>query len=289
MDYVYSLMSQVCIYAISVAALDLLVGYTTILSFGHAAFIGIGAYTGALLLTDLHVGTPVALIASMAASGSIAYAIGVPTLRLSGDYFILATLGLSVVTSSILENWMDLTNGPFGIFGIPTLSLFGYQARSPLDFFVTVAVITAIVLFLKQLLVTSSYGLSLRALKEDDVVASSQGKNATRLRVITFAIGGAGAGLAGMLTACNLRFIDPSLFHLNLTIFIWAALFVGGCGSWLGNLIGPFLLLCLPEALRFVGLEGTAVAHVRELFYGGVLIALTMFRPQGIAGKLRIR
>lgn len=158
-----------------------------------------------------------------------------------------------------------------------------------MNFLITIVAITAVVLFSKQLLATSSFGLSLRAVREDDVVASVQGKNVTHLRVLSFAIGGAGAGLAGMLTACNLRFIDPSLFHLNLTIFIWAALFVGGCGSWVGNLLGPFLLLCLPELLRFIGLQGTAVAHVRELFYGAILIALTLFRPQGIAGTIRIR
>ena len=289
MDYVFGILSQVCIFAISVAALDLLVGYAGILSFGHAAFIGIGAYTGALLLTELQLSPAIAVLAAMGVSGGIALVLGLPTLRLSGDYFILATLGLSVVTSSVLENWISLTNGPFGIFGIPPISVFGFSAVSPMSFFLTAAGILSGVLFLKQLLVTSSFGLALRAVHQDEVVASALGKNATRLRVLAFGIAGATAGLAGVLTACNLRFIDPSLFQTNLTIFTWAALFVGGCGSCLGNLIGPLLLLCVPESLRFIGLEGTAVAHVRELLYGAVLIGLTMFRPQGIVGKIRIR
>jgi branched-chain amino acid transport system permease protein len=289
MNYVFSILSQVCIFAISVAALDLLVGYAGILSFGHAAFIGIGAYTGALLLTELHFTPAIAVLASMGMSGGIALLLGLPTLRLSGDYFILATLGLSVVTSSLLENWISLTNGPFGIFGIPPISVFGLQAVTPISFFLTSATILGCVLVLKQLLVTSSFGLALRAVHHDETVASALGKNATQLRVLAFGIGGAMAGLAGVLTACNLRFIDPSLFQTNLTIFIWAALFVGGCGSWLGNILGPLLLLCVPESLRFIGLEGTTVAHVRELLYGVVLIGLTMFRPQGIVGKIRIR
>jgi branched-chain amino acid transport system permease protein len=289
MDYVFSILSQVCIFAISVAALDLLVGYAGILSFGHAAFIGIGAYTGALLLTELNFTPEIAVLASMGMSGGIALVLGLPTLRLSGDYFILATLGLSVVTSSLLENWISLTNGPFGIFGIPPISIFGFKAVTPINFFFTSATVLSSVLILKQLLVTSSFGLALRAVHQDETVASALGKNATQLRVLAFGIGGAAAGLAGVLTACNLRFIDPSLFQTNLTIFIWASLFVGGCGSWLGNLLGPLLLLCVPESLRFIGLEGTAVAHVRELLYGVVLIGLTMFRPQGIVGKIRIR
>jgi branched-chain amino acid transport system permease protein len=289
MDYAISILTQVCIATIAVAALDIMVGYTGILSFGHAAFVGIGAYTAALLLTETNVGVFAALILSMGTAGIIAFVLGIPTLRLTGDYFFLATLGLSVVTSSILENWISLTNGPFGIFGIPTLSFFGFQTLTPQSFFIACAALTAVVLLVKQLLVTSSFGLALRAVNEDEVVASVQGKNVALLRVLAFSIGGAGAGLSGMLTACNLRFIDPTLFQLNLTIFLWAALFVGGCGSWIGNLLGPFVLLCVPEALRFVGLEGTAVAHVRELLYGAVLIGLTMFRPQGLAGKLRIR
>ncbi|HUZ75701.1 MAG TPA: branched-chain amino acid ABC transporter permease [Stellaceae bacterium] len=289
MDYFVNLLSQVCIYVIQVATLDLLVGYTGIFSFGHAAFIGIGAYTTALLLTKLHLGFGAVLLGSMLAPMALAFAVGLPTLRLSGDYFVLGTIGLTNVTASILTNWVAVTNGPFGIYGIPDISLFGWKVVTPGQFLAVTIVVTAVVLLVKHLLISAPFGLTLQAIREDETVTVMMGKNVARMRAIAFAIAGAGAGLSGLLTAYNLRFIDPTLFDLQLVIFAWAALFVGGCASIVGNILGPLILVGFPEALRFIGLQGGAVAHVREILYGGLLIVMTIFRPQGIAGNYRIR
>jgi branched-chain amino acid transport system permease protein len=289
MPYVINLMSQVCICIIQVATLDLLVGYTGIFSFGHAAFIGVGAYTAALLLTKLHLGFGAVLAGSILVPGALAVAVGLPTLRLSGDYFVLGTIGLTMVTSSILGNWIDVTNGPFGIYGIPTLTILGFKAATPLQFFGVAASLTAVILGLKHLLISAPFGVTLQAIREDETVANVLGKNVTRIRVTAFAIAAGGAGVSGALVAYDLRFIDPTLFDLQLVIFIWAALFVGGCASALGNILGPLVLIGFPEALRFIGVEGAAIAHIREILYGGLLILMTIFRPQGIAGNYRVR
>jgi branched-chain amino acid transport system permease protein len=137
--------------------------------------------------------------------------------------------------------------------------------------------------------VTSPFGISLRAVRADELAAAVAGKNVTRFRVMAFMIAGAGAGIAGVLQAYDLRFIDPTLFKVQLTVFVWAALYVGGCASWVGNIVGPLLLFGLPEALRFVGLAGTTVAQIREILYGALLIGVTIYRPQGIAGTYRVR
>jgi ABC-type branched-subunit amino acid transport system permease subunit len=137
--------------------------------------------------------------------------------------------------------------------------------------------------------VKSPYGVALRAVRADELVAAVTGKNVTLLRVTVFMIAGAGAAVAGVLQAYALRFIDPSLFTIQLTVFVWAALYVGGCASWIGNIVGPLLLFGMPEALRFVGLAGTTVADFREMLYGALLIGVTIYRPQGIAGTYRVR
>jgi branched-chain amino acid transport system permease protein len=118
---------------------------------------------------------------------------------------------------------------------------------------------------------------------------NSLGKNVTAVRIVTFVIASAVAGIGGLMTAYNLHFIDPSLFRLDLTIFLWAALFVGGCASVLGNILGPVILFSIPEMLRFTGLEGSLVAHLRDILYGALLILLMIFRPQGLAGTYRFR
>jgi branched-chain amino acid transport system permease protein len=289
LEYVANLLTQLSIYVIAVAALDVLLGYAGIASLGHAAFIGIGAYTAAILATTLHLGFPVALLSSVAVTSLLALAVGIPTLRLSGDYFVLGTFGLATVTSSVMQNWVDVTNGPFGIYGIPVLSLFGMRLSTPIAFLGLPVATMALTLIVKQLLVKSPFGVTLRAIRADELVAAVSGKNVTRMRVMAFMIAGAGAGIAGVLQAYDLRFIDPTLFTVQLTIFVWAALYVGGCASWIGNILGPLLLFGLPEALRFVGLAGTSVAEIREILYGALLIGITIYRPQGIAGTYRVR
>jgi branched-chain amino acid transport system permease protein len=288
-EYVATLLTQIAIYVIAVAALDVLLGYAGIASLGHAAFIGIGAYTAAILSTTLHLGFVLSLVASIAVTSVIALAVGIPTLRLSGDYFVLGTFGLASVTSAVLQNWVDVTNGPFGIYGIPVLDMLGVKLISPERFLAVSVAVMTLVLIVKQLLVKSPFGVNLRAVGADELVAAVSGKNVTLLRVTVFVIAGAGAAIAGVLQAYTLRFIDPTLFTIQLTVFVWAALYVGGCASWLGNILGPLLLFGTPEALRFVGLEGTTVAEIRDILYGALLIGVTIYRPQGIAGTYRVR
>jgi branched-chain amino acid transport system permease protein len=289
MNYAANLLSQTCIFIIEVAALDLLVGYSGIFTFGHAAFIGVGSYTAAIVLTGSGLGFFSALLGVIVVGALLAFVVGAPTLRLSGDYFVLASLGLSIVASSVFQNWIEVTNGTFGIYGIPTLALFGFEASSEPAFLGVTATITLLVLLLKQLLVSAPFGVTLRALREDELVVSSLGKNVTAVRIVTFVIASAVAGIGGLMTAYNLHFIDPSLFRLDLTIFLWAALFVGGCASVLGNILGPVILFSIPEMLRFTGLEGSLVAYLRDILYGALLILLMIFRPQGLAGTYRFR
>ena len=289
MDYLLNLLTLICLYTILTAALDLLIGYSGLMSFGAAAFVGIGGYAAALTATELGFGFLPALGAALLASGAAAILLAVPVLRLSGDYFVLATFGFSMVSSSIFENWVGLTNGVYGIYGIPRIELFGLHARSGPAFFAVAAVAMVLVLLCKQRLVTAPFGLVLKAIRDDETVAAMAGKNVLRAKVTVFVISSGLSAIAGALLAYQLHFIDPSLFALPLTIFLWAALFVGGCASPVGNLVGPAILVLFPEALRFIGLSGSNVANVQQALYGLLLITLALFRPQGLVGSYRLR
>lgn len=289
MDYVLGLLILVCIYAIFTAALDLLVGYTLLLSFAPAAFAGIGAYAAALTATKLGFGFVPALLFAMVCTAALAALLAIPLLRMRGEYFLLATFGLSMVAASVLDNWVDLTNGPFGVRGIPRPALLGLGADSTAKMLVLCIVLLAVCLYVKWRLVRAPFGVALRAVREDETVAQTIGKDVWRIRLIVFAISAAFTAVGGALFAYYLRFIDPTLFYFHATILMWAALFIGGCGSILGNILGPAILVLFPEMLRFVGLTGGNTAHMQQALYGALLVLLAIFRPQGLAGTYRFR
>lgn len=289
MEYYASLFVLVCIYSVLTAGLDLLVGYTLLLSFGHAAFVGIGAYAAALTATKLGFDFLPALGFSMAVTAACGALLALPLLRLRGEYFLLATFGLSVVASTVFDNWVDLTNGPFGVRAIPRPSVLGYEFNSVWKILALSTALLALCLFVKWRLVRSPFGVTLRAIREDETVAQSLGKNVYQVRLVAFAVASAFTAVGGTLLSYHLRFIDPTLFQFQFTILIWAALFIGGCASISGNVIGPAILVLFPEALRFVGLSGSYAAHIQSALYGALLILLTIFRPQGIAGTYRFR
>lgn len=289
MNYLANLLVTIGVYAILTMSLDLLVGYTGLLSLGHAAFFGIGAYVAGLAAVAgvnpwlvLPIG---ALVAAVAAA-----LVAVPALRLRGDYFVLGTFGISMVASSVFENWVGVTGGPYGVFGIP--SVVPEPLRAPWDAMFLAGTTLAVVLLvavLKQRLVGRAFGTTLRAIRDDEVVAESLGTNIMQRQVIVFSIASGMAGLAGALLAFQLGFIEPSLFSFHTTIFVWALLFVGGCGTILGNIVSPAILVLFPEVLRFSGLSGAYAPQVQQALYGVLLIAIAMFRPQGLFGAFRLK
>jgi branched-chain amino acid transport system permease protein len=289
MEYVVTLLILICIYTILTASLDLVLGYTGMYSFGHAALYGVGAYTAALVALKLGLGFLPALAAALLVTALVSLVTVIMTVRMEGDYFILGTFAVANVISSGMDNWIGVTNGANGLYGIPPASLFGVQIESGLPFLALCFAAMLAFLFIKWRLVSAPLGTTLQAIREDEVVAQVLGNNITRVRIGIFVIGGAATAIAGTLLAFYLRFLDPTTFAFHFTIFIWAALFVGGSVSMLGNIVGPLVLILFPEGLRFVGLSGTHVPHVQHALYGLLLIVLMMFRPQGLCGRHAVR
>lgn len=285
------------IYSILAYSLNLVTGLGGLLVFCHAAFYGVGAYAFALLqvgsggdlLFSTHVPFPVAIAGAAAAAAAAAAAIGLVAMRFRGDFLVFATLGFQMIVYTMLYNWTALTRGAFGIPGIPRPELFGWRVDSPIDFVILVALANALLLPLLYALYRSPFGMSLKALREDERAAESLGISALGQHLAALVVAGACAGVAGALYAGYVTYIDPSSFNLRESLFVITLLLLGGSGNVTGPIVGTVVMILVPELLRFLGLPDTVAANVREILYGLALICLMYWRPQGIAGSYSVR
>ncbi len=287
MSYLLHILIMISIYIILGLSLNLLVGYGGLLSIAHAAFYGIGAYSYTLLLLQ-HFPWIAALVISLLGTALFAYIIARPALKLRGDYFILATIGLQAIVFGILYNWVSLTRGPYGIPGIPRASIFGYQFQSIPANLMLAGLFALGVMVFSHKLYNSPFGRLLKSIRENEQVSLAFGKNTTRVKVRSFVMAGAIAALAGALYASYITYIDPTSFTLDESIFILAIVLVGGSGNLKGPVVGAIALVILPEILRFLGLPNTIAPNMRQIIYALVLLFFMFKRPQGIAGEYKL-
>lgn len=285
MEYILHILILINIYIIVGMSLNLVSGYTGLISLSHAGFYGIGAYTAALLALkygiDFFIAIPIAIVVAMI----IGAAIGYPGLRIRDDYFVIATFGFQVILFQIMNNWMELTNGPLGLPGIPQPTLFGYTFSSHIDFLILTTIFAVLVYFILKRLTKSPFGNILRSIREDDLFAQSLGKNVSRYKVMSFSIAAGLAAIAGALYAHYITFIDPTSFTILESVFMLSIVIVGGAGRLGGSIIGAILLVSIPELLRFIGMPSSIAANMRQILYGGLLVIFMMFRPKGIYGE----
>ncbi len=272
MEYLLHLLILICIYTILSQSLTLVSGYSGQISLAHAGFYGIGAYTAALM--SVNFGTPPLLnmLLALLLSGMIAYVVAKVAVKTVDDYFVIITLGIQVVMFSIMNNWQSVTNGPLGIVGIPTFTIFGIAVDSKWAYLLVSVFFTALVWFVLSNLMKSPFGRVLKALSEDEVYTGSLGKNVAQAKVVSFVISGMLASIAGVLYAYYISYIDPTSFTLDESIFILSIVIIGGMQKlWKIFLAAAFLVL-LPEALRFIGLPSSIAANIRQIIYGLALI-----------------
>ncbi len=285
MEYLLHILILIGIYLIAAASLNLVAGYTGLLSVAHAAFYGVGAYVVALM--GLKVGAPfwLSLPCAMAAAALLGAVVAIPALRVHDDYFVLATFGLQVIATSVMNNWIDITGGPLGLPGIPQPTLFGVTLSAHWQMLLLVWTLATLSFWLLRRLVRAPFGRVLKAIREDEVFAQSLGKNVVKYKVLVFVVGAAFAAVAGSLYAVYITFIDPTSFTVQESIFMLAIIIVGGTGNLWGSVIGAVVLVALPELLRFVGLPSAIAANVRQILYGSLLVVMMLWRPQGLLGE----
>jgi branched-chain amino acid transport system permease protein len=269
------------IFTILALSLNLLLGYTGQLSLGHAAFFGIGAYTSALLTLRLEWSFWAALPCAGGLAGLAGWAIGRLALKVRGAYFVLVTISFAGVISLVSVNWMELTNGPLGLPGVPAPELAGWSFRTKSAYYYLVLAGAALAYLVCHRLVRSRIGRAFLALRENEALAESVGVDGVRYLVLATVVSAAMAGVAGSLYAHYTRFVSPEVFLFTYTVTMVIMVVAGGKGTLAGPVVGALVFTILPEALREV-----VSWQWQMLAYGVLLVLLIFFLPRGIVPAL---
>lgn len=270
------LLSLWAVTTIAAIGLNLTLGYAGQISLAQAAFVGIGAYTAALLTTQ---GWPLwsAFLLATALCFVIGWVLGYPALRVQHHYLAFVTLSFGTLVFLILRNEEWLTKGVYGISGIPRPTVLGWSTKGPVDFYFFCLGMLALVTAATWWLIRSPWGRAFTALRENPVRADSLGVDVRRYTLIAFAIGSALGGISGVLYAPLVQFIEPTAFALNLSLNLLLMVIVGGSGYFFGPFLGAAVSVLLPEWLRFS--EGLYL-----ILYAMFVMVLMAFCPSGLLG-----
>ena len=293
-EYQLDVAMTVLLYVALGVGLNITVGLAGLLDLGYIAFFGLGAYATAILM---HGGPAqaeaiggwsywMAVPAAVAVAGFAGLLIGLPTLRLRGDYLAIVTLAFGQIAKLTENNWDALTNGPQGM-EVAKPVLFGFELRAGWQLYYILLVFVCIILWSVRNVNKSSIGRVWVAIREDEIAAASSGVNVPRTKLLAFVMGAAIAGLVGSFFAVKQGFVSPPSFDFIETVTILAMVVLGGIGSLPGVVLGAAMLAALPELLRslpdIVGLGGQFdVTPYRMLLYGTAMVLMMAWRPEGL-------
>lgn len=285
MDFLFSYLILVEIFIVLSLSTNLLVGIVGIFSVSQAAIFGLGAYIVGYCLTNDVMGFLPAVGVAALASLILNVLITLPSLRVSGDYFVVTSFGIQLLATAAYTNLTEITGGAAGMPGIPPAEVFGATINSGFRNFVLASIVAAIACLWFALLMQAPFGRLLRAIREDELAVAALGKNVLLAKVRAAAIAGVMAGIAGGVYAVYLSFIDPSTFDLNASVLLLTMVVVGGARTLVGSIVGPLVLLALPQLLTLIDIPTTIAASMRQGIYGVLLILFMVFRPQGLVGE----
>lgn len=280
--YIQHLAILCCFYVALTLSLNLLVGFAGQISFAHAAFFGIGAYTSALLTTRIGFSFWEALPAAGAVTALASLLVGIPSLRLRGHYLAIATLGFQQIVVIIFAQWVRVTRGPMGITNIPKPKIGSFVIHSLTQWYLLAFALVVFTVVIISRIASSRLGLELIAIREDEIAARSMGVNTVKIKIVAFTVSAFIAGLTGSIYAHYINSIDPFSFTVWLSAIIILMVYAGGIGSIVGSIVSAVTLTVLPELLRqFTG------AEMRMVIFGAIMILIILFLPEGFAGLLR--
>lgn len=282
MGYLIFVLTVFFLYAALASSLNLLVGYTGLLSLTHAAFAGIGAYGASLLMMDAGVGWLPATAIAVALAGLVALMLGIITLPVRDIYYIVASFALQVIIYNILLNWRSLTGGALGRSGIPKPAIGSFPIGSGLQYLVFAVVISTAIIWFVRRVGRSSYGRMLKSIREDEVAATVLGKRVAKTKIVIFVTASCLAAICGAALGPLLTFVHPSSFSVHETVFLLAMVIIGGSGNVWGSVVGAALLVGVPELLTFQDIGGTHAPQIRQIMYGATLVIFMRWRPEGV-------
>ncbi len=268
--YTEGILMLLCINMIAAMGVSLLTGFTGIFTLGHAAYMAMGAYTAAILIMNYDVAWLPSVLAGGVLAAALAWVVGVPTMKLTGDYYAIASLGLCEAIRLVIENWQSVTRGARGIPGIDP-----YTTRAvAVWFFVVLA------LFMFNL-IYSRWGRYFRACRDDVTAASLLGFNTPSIRLVSLLISAFYCGIAGALLGGYLSFIQPAMFDMMKSTELTSLVVFGGLGSMSGTLLATGIITLITELFR-------PISQYRMLIYGAVLVMVMVLRPDGLLGSREI-
>lgn len=296
-SYLLYVINTIGIASIAAIGLNILVGFTGQISLGHGAFIGVGAYAGAILATDASMPFWVAVPAAGFIAALIGMIFGIPSGRLKGLYLTIATLAGQFIIEYLLVHWESLTKGTMGII-LPLPAIFGVEMGTDLRFFFVIYICLIFMTLIATNIVRTRYGRAFIAVRDNDRAAEGMGIPIFRYKLLSFGISSFYAGFAGALWAYYMTSITAEPFTLGLSVEYLAMVIIGGLGSVPGAIFGAAFITSLNEILRFVtdilmnmemfqGIELT-MAPLRELSFGLAIVLFILFEPRGLAEVWRI-
>ncbi len=277
--YYFQLLTFIGINTLLALGLNMLMGYAGQISLGHAAFYGIGAYTTAVLTVHYSLPPWLALPAAVLTAMAVALIVGIPTLKLSGYYLAMGTLGFGMIVHILLREWGSLTGGASGFIGIPPLELGPLSFSAGRSYFYLVWGIVLACIIMCQRIIDSRTGRGLRAIHDGEKAAAAVGINTSRLKLQVFVLSAAISALAGFLYAHLVLFISPGTFDFTTSIRMVTMVVIGGMASIWGSLFGASLLTLLPEWLH-------SFSEFEMIAYGLILMGVMIFLPQGLTRGL---
>lgn len=283
-NFILLLLIYISIYIILSISLNVIVGYTGLLSLCHAAFFGIGAYCYSILSINSNLPHIIIILIAGLISSFFGFIIGLPTLRLKGDYLAIATLGFGEIVRNVIINWDKLTHGPMGINNIPPIKILfiEFSPYNKISYLILVLIFVLICYFVVYIITKTRIGRALEAIREDEIAASSLGINIIKYKIFSFTLGAFFAGIAGVLYASFNQSIFPQTFTFMLSVTLLCMVVLGGLGNILGSVIGAVIIVIISEIPRLLGFSSIIPPQLNQIFFGLILILMMIYRPQGI-------
>lgn len=279
-SYHVQILTQLLISAVLFIGLDIAVGHAGLVSVAHGALFGLGAYVTGILTVDMGWGFWATLPVSVMVGALMGLFVGLLTLRLGGHYFVIATLGAGLLITTVIRNWTSVTNGELGLSPIPAPALFeSIELDRSLSMYYLMIAVCVLCVAGSYLLMRTSTGQRLRAIRDNEALAAAIGIDVSRTRLVAFTISAGVAALAGSFQASNLAYINPSVASYEVGFTALMAIIVGGRTLMAGPFLGAAIFVILPELLRDAD-------QYRLIALGTILILVVQFAPDGLAGRL---
>ena len=286
MEYVLSVIVLMGIYIILSTSFNLIIGYGGLISIAHPIFFAIGAYTTGLCSLHFNTFPMVSLLLSGAAAIVFSLMLSLPSLRISGDYLLITSIGFQLGLLEVIKH-LGFTGGASGLGNIPNVVI--DWDRSGVFAASSVSIALLVFLFIRWIL-NGPYGLLISAMRDDEVAFVALGRNAMKIKLVIFAIGSGCAGLAGGLYAYYYQYVSPEQFEILQSSMILTMVVVGGMGSQWGPVVGAVLLLFMPQAIGFLNFPPGVMAPLQGLIYSLLVIIFMFLRPQGLlAARKRVQ